>query len=46
MTLTMIVAGIVLAMIVIVGSIGYLIDESEESLEHGDRTPSERHHQV
>jgi hypothetical protein len=46
MTLTMIVAGIVLAMIVVVGGIGYLIDEAEEPLEHGERTSSDRHHHV
>ena len=46
MTLTLIVAGIVLAVIVIVGSIGYWIDEVEEPLEHGERSSSERHHHV
>jgi hypothetical protein len=46
MTLTLIVAGIVLVMIVIVGAIGYWIDEAEEPLEHGDRTSSNRHHHV
>jgi hypothetical protein len=46
MTLTLIVAAIVLAAIVVVGAIGYWIDESEEPLEHGDRTSSERHHHV
>ena len=46
MTLTMIVAAIVLAVIALVGSIGYWIDETEEPLEHGDRTSSERHHHV
>ena len=46
MTLTLIVAGIVLAVIVIVGAIGYWIDEAEEPLEHGERSSSERHHHV
>jgi hypothetical protein len=44
MTLTLIVAGIVLVVIVLVAAIGYWIDESEEPLEHGDRSSSERHH--
>jgi hypothetical protein len=46
MTLTLIVAGIVLAVIVIVGAVGYWIDEAEEPLEHGERSSSERHHHV
>ena len=46
MALTMIVACIVLAMIVVVGGIGYLIDEAEEPLEHGEGTSSDRHHHV
>jgi hypothetical protein len=46
MTLTLIVAGIVLAVIVIVGAVGYWIDEAEEPLELGERTSSERHHRV
>lgn len=46
MTLTLIVAGIVLAVIVIVGVVGYWIDEAEEPLEHGERSSSERHHHV
>ena len=46
MPLTLIVAGIVLVMIVIVGAIGYWIDEAEEPLEHGERSSTERHHHV
>ena len=46
MSLTLIVAAIVLVMIVLVGAIGYWIDETEEPLEHGDRTSSNRHHHV
>jgi hypothetical protein len=46
MTLTLIVAGIVLAVIAIVGAVGYWIDEAEEPLEHGERSSSERHHHV
>lgn len=46
MPLTLIVAGIVLVMIVLVGAIGYWIDEAEESLEHGERNSTERHHHV
>jgi hypothetical protein len=46
MPLTLIVALIVLVMIVLVGAIGYWIDEAEEPLEHGDRTSSNRHHHV
>ena len=41
MTLTLIVAAIVL-----VGAIGYWIDEAEEPLEHGERSSSNRHHHV
>lgn len=33
MTLTLIVAGIVLLIIVLVGAIGYWIDESQQSIE-------------
>jgi preprotein translocase subunit Sss1 len=44
MTLTLIVAGIVLIMIVLVGAIGYWIDESEEPLEHGERRSERQHH--
>ena len=46
MSLTLIVAGIVLVVIVVIGAIGYWIDEAEEPLEHGDRTSSNRHHHV
>jgi len=46
MPLTLIVAAIVLAVIVTVGAIGYWIDESEEPLEHPDRSSSERQHRV
>jgi hypothetical protein len=46
MTLTLIVAGIVLAVIVVIGAVGYWIDEAEEPLEHGERTSSDRHHHV
>jgi uncharacterized protein YpmB len=46
MTLTLIVAGIVLVMIVIVGAIGYWIDEAEEPLEHGERNSERHHHHV
>lgn len=46
MSLTLIVCAIVLVMIVVVGAIGYWIDEAEEPLEHGDRTSSNRHHHV
>jgi hypothetical protein len=46
MSLTLIVAGIVLVVIVLIGAIGYWIDEAEEPLEHGDRTSSNRHHHV
>jgi hypothetical protein len=46
MSLTLIVAVIVLVMIVLVGVIGYRIDEAEEPLEHGDRTSANRHHHV
>ena len=45
MTLTLIVAAIVLVVIALVGTIGYWIDEAEEPLEHGDRK-SNRHHHV
>ena len=45
MTLTLIVAGIVLVVIVLIGSVGYWIDEAEEPLEHGEGS-SERHHHV
>ena len=44
MSLTLIVAGIVLVMIVLIGAIGYWIDEAEEPLEHGERSSSNRHH--
>jgi hypothetical protein len=37
MTLTLIVAAIVLVTIVLVGAIAYWIDEAEEPLEHGER---------
>ena len=46
MSLTLIVSAIVLAAIVLIGAIGYWIDEAEEPLEHGGRTSSERHHNV
>ena len=46
MTLTLIVAAIVLVVIVLVGTIGYWIDEAEEPLEHGERSSSNRHHHV
>jgi len=46
MTLTLIVAAIVLVVIVVIGAVGYWIDEAEEPLEHGDRTSSNRHHHV
>jgi len=46
MTLTLIVAAIVLVAIVLVGTIGYWIDEAEEPLEHGERSSSNRHHHV
>jgi hypothetical protein len=46
MTLTLIVTAIVLVVIVLVGAIGYWIDEAEEPLEHGDRTSANRHHHV
>jgi len=46
MTLTLIVAAIVLVTIVLVGTIGYWIDEAEEPLEHGERRSSNRHHHV
>jgi len=46
MTLTLIVAAIVLVTIVLVGTIGYWIDEAEEPLEHGERSSSDRHHHV
>jgi hypothetical protein len=46
MSLTLIVAGIVLVVIVLIGAIGYWIDEAEEPLEHGDRTSTNRQHHV
>jgi hypothetical protein len=46
MTLTLIVAGIVLVVIVLVGTVGYWIDAAEEPLEHGERRSSDRHHHV
>jgi uncharacterized cupin superfamily protein len=46
MTLVLIVAAIVLVVIVLVGTVGYWIDEAEEPLEHGDRASSNRHHHV
>jgi hypothetical protein len=46
MSLTLIVAAIVLVVIVLIGAVGYWIDEAEEPLEHGDRTSSNRHHHV
>ncbi len=46
MTLTLIVAAIVLVTIVLVGAIAYWIDEAEEPLERGERSSSNRHHQV
>ena len=46
MTLTLIVSGIVLVVIVLLGAIGYWIDEAEEPLEHGDRRSANRHHPV
>ena len=41
MTLTMIVAAIVLAMIVLVGGIGFWIDEDAEPLEPAERPIAE-----
>ena len=46
MSLTLIVSGIVLVMIVLVGAIGYWIDEAEEPLEHGEGTSTNRPHHV
>jgi len=46
MTLVLIVAAIVLVVIVLVGTVGYWIDEAEEPLEHGERNSSNRHHHV
>ncbi len=46
MTLTLIVAAIVLVVIVLIGGIGYLIDEAEEPLEHGERSSTNHHHRV
>jgi hypothetical protein len=46
MTLVLIVAAIVLVVIVLVGTVGYWIDEAEEPLEHGERSSSNRHHHV
>jgi hypothetical protein len=46
MPLTLIVALIVLVMIVLVGAIGYWIDEAEEPLEHGERNSERHHHHV
>jgi hypothetical protein len=46
MSLTLIVAAIVLVVIVLIGAVGYWIDEAEEPLEHGDRTSTNRHHHV
>ena len=46
MTLTLIVAAIVLVVVVLIGALAYWIDEAEEPLEHGDRTSSNRHHHV
>jgi hypothetical protein len=46
MTLTLIVAGIVLVVIVLIGAIGYWIDEAEEPLEHGERNSERHHHRV
>ncbi|HKC54593.1 MAG TPA: hypothetical protein VKC35_00665 [Vicinamibacterales bacterium] len=44
MPLTLIVALIVLAVIVIVAALGYWIDEAEEPLERGERAPDDRQH--
>ena len=46
MPLTLTVALIVLAVIVAVAVVGYWIDEAEEPLERGERTPDNRHHRV
>jgi hypothetical protein len=46
MPLTLTVALIVLAVIVIVAIVGYWIDEAEEPLERGERTTDDRHHRV
>ena len=46
MSLTLIVAAIVLGVIVLIGTVGYWIDEAEEPLEHGDRTSTNRQHHV
>jgi hypothetical protein len=44
MPLTLTVALIVLAVIVLVAVVGYWIDEAEEPLERGDRAPDDRRH--
>ncbi|HEY3161021.1 MAG TPA: hypothetical protein VGJ78_18775 [Vicinamibacterales bacterium] len=46
MPLTLSVALIVLAVIVLVAIVGYWIDEAEEPLERGERTTDDRHHRV
>ena len=46
MALVLIVAAIVLGVIVLVGAIGYWIDEAEEPLEHGERKSERHHHHV
>lgn len=46
MPLTLTVALIVLGVIVLVAIVGYWIDEAEEPLEGGERTPDDRHHRV
>ena len=46
MSLALIVTAIMLVVIVLVGAIGYWIDEAEEPLEHGDRTSANRQHHV
>jgi hypothetical protein len=46
MPLTLSVALIVIAVIVLVAIVGYWIDEAEEPLERGERAPDDRHHRV
>ena len=46
MPLTLTVALIVIGVIVAVAAVGYWIDEAEDPLERGDRTPDDRHHRV
>jgi len=44
--LTLIVALIVLAVIVLVGFVGSLIENAEEKIEHPESTPRDRHDRV